>query len=71
MTEELKPCPFCGGEARITNLIPPRLYVKDTAFCVYCASCNLLFGFDIDYGGEFSTENEAIEAWNRREEVSK
>ena len=66
MIEKLKPCPFCGGEARVTDVIPPRLYTKDVAYCVYCSSCDLLFGFDMDYGGEFATEAEAIEAWNRR-----
>ena len=66
MTEKLKPCPFCGGEVRVTDVIPPRLYIEDTAYCVFCASCDLLFGFDMDYGGEFATEKEAVEAWNRR-----
>ena len=66
MTEKLKPCPFCGGKASVTDVIPPRLYIEDTAYCVFCASCDLLFGFDMDYGGEFATEKEAVEAWNRR-----
>jgi hypothetical protein len=27
----------------------------------------MLFGWDIDYGGIFDTEEEAMEAWNKRE----
>ena len=69
MSEELKPCPFCGGKVNITDVISPRLYtnIKDTAYYVFCASCDLLLGFDMDFGGQFATEQEAIKAWNRRD----
>lgn len=66
MTEKLKPCPFCGGVPSTADWITSRLYTRDNAFCVYCPSCQLLFGFDADYGGQFATEQEAIETWNRR-----
>lgn len=35
-------------------------------YYIACYSCNLVFGYDEDYGGIFDTEEEAIEAWNTR-----
>ena len=49
--EELKPCPFCGASAQITQL-SGRYAVECTKKCV---------GTRI-----FSDKNKAIEAWNRR-----
>ncbi|MBO5831584.1 MAG: Lar family restriction alleviation protein [Alistipes sp.] len=58
---ELKPCPFCGGEARITA--DPEA-VRDSqrrlwAFTVVCDRCCASSGLT------FKPER-AIEAWNRR-----
>lgn len=65
--EELKPCPFCGGTASV-QMIDPRLYrpSRNHPFTVVCDGCDLLFGYDVDYGGRFDSGAEAIEAWNRR-----
>ncbi len=49
---KLKPCPFCGGEARLQS------FYKD--HCVYCRKCN---ASTMKY---YPTKEEAIEAWNRR-----
>lgn len=66
--DKLKPCPFCGGRVAIAENTAPRLYrpVKNHPYYICCYSCDLLFGYDVDYGGEFDSKEEAAEAWNRR-----
>ena len=51
--EELKPCPFCGGEAMIRH----GIYL--IVFWVECQSCGV-------ESNAFNNEADAIEAWNRR-----
>lgn len=70
MSDKLLPCPFCGGMASV-QLIDPRLYrpTMNHPFAVVCYACDLFFGYDVDYGGRFDSETEAIEAWNRRVSV--
>lgn len=63
---ELKPCPFCGGSAYIWECEPRIHRFKDYRFCVACGDCEMLFGFDPDYGGVFGTKEEATEKWNNR-----
>ena len=60
MSETLKPCPFCGGDAKIkcgeiVNRYNTAVYRH---YHVECMSC----GVDTRY---FDTEADAIEAWNR------
>ena len=55
MSEELKPCPFCGGEARIVQASGRML------FCVVCDDCDAS-------GGHYFTEEDAATAWNDRAE---
>lgn len=60
---ELKPCPFCGGEARLLLNAKKKIYGKDeyrTGVVVCCNVCEAR----MFYG----SEKLAIEAWNRREE---
>ena len=47
---ELKPCPFCGGPAMVTN---------PTMWQAWCTKCHSI-------GEPRLTKEEAIEAWNRR-----
>lgn len=54
---ELKPCPFCGGEAE-------KMTSSDGFTSIGCLNCNPLFGIMV----QRSTEAEAIEAWNTRAE---
>ena len=64
MTDELKPCPFCGGEAEIRSY---RTYIDDIhgigpKFYVECGEC-----LSRRHLGE-RTESEAIADWNSRAE---
>lgn len=56
MSMELKPCPFCGGEANIIVLtsMPPKYQVAH--------ACSVVAAKPTD------TAEEAIEAWNTRAE---
>ena len=58
---ELKPCPFCGGEART---------MEQHRWWVFCPECMCDLGFEgMDEGGcygHYDTEAEAVEAWNTR-----
>jgi Lar family restriction alleviation protein len=53
--DELKPCPFCGGIARLEQMGWPH-----HVFCTLCGA--KVTG--IKYGEE--GEQEAVEKWNRR-----
>lgn len=50
--EELKKCPFCGGEAKIVGY---------SLFWIVCEEC-------LAETAGFATKEEAIKAWNRRVE---
>ena len=58
---ELKPCPFCGGEAFVSECLyscePGRITTK----VVECNGCHTTTF-------EYDTKEEAIEAWNNRTE---
>lgn len=68
---ELKRCPFCGGEAEIVRGDEGGYYVE-------CQECLTVHGAKYLLSGSYSigivtfgiynTEQEAIEAWNRRAE---
>ena len=61
MAETLKPCPFCGGEAHIKEVVSACSVV----YTVGCSDSECM-GFETLLCK--TTPEEAIEAWNRRAE---
>lgn len=55
MSNELKPCPFCGGRAYLSERMNGGYYVE-------CESINGCLA----ESGNYDTRGQAIEAWNRR-----
>lgn len=56
---KLKPCPFCGGEAKLSNDAGIQ------AFAVYCSVCGISSP-RLNHYTEDDTEHKAIQAWNTR-----
>ena len=56
----LKPCPFCGGEAKLMKQFESGVEVGSKIVCFDC-----LANF---YQGEACDAEENIDAWNRRTE---
>lgn len=58
---KLKPCPFCGGVARIAS-------VGETVVFVTCQTCHV--GTQgISVSAEYCANEKAAEEWNRRADV--
>lgn len=60
MIDELKPCPFCGGEA---------IFKRDKIgiYSVQCSRCKCMTTFQFDFGkGEKESKRKAAVVWNRR-----
>ena len=58
---ELKPCPFCGGEATFKRDRISGIY------CVKCTNCKCMTTFQFDFGeGEEVSKRKAADVWNRR-----
>ncbi len=61
--EELLPCPFCGSRANIK---------RQDGYYIECSNikCDIKLGAAASkryfYAGNFISEQEAIEAWNKR-----
>ena len=75
---ELKPCPFCGGEAKLfTKASVSRGVTRGWEFGIYCSKCNVttprtnyILEVQLDELGDLTTIRDerslAITAWNRR-----
>ena len=58
---ELKPCPFCGGKARLQRK------AKKHGFYVICIECYCSTPYyQYIFTSEEELRNTAIETWNRR-----
>lgn len=62
MSEELKPCPFCGGKAKKQTV--ETTILNDTYYGVRCTKCYCGTTGYLNYGY-------AIQAWNRRTDNEK
>ena len=66
-TNELKPCPFCGGEAELWSH-----HYKEEDITLWQVRCKKrcydvkIHCYASDSFVSFATKEEAIEAWNRR-----
>lgn len=56
---ELKPCPFCGGEAWLNDYEAKYSDLPPKSRCPQCRSCGASLGY-------LTTPAKATEAWNRR-----
>ena len=61
MSEELKPCPFCGGEG-VAYLVPDYPKKIGPRYSVICNGCGASVTTIFQY------KRDAIDAWNRRAE---
>ena len=64
MEDRLKPCPFCGGEARTRDL-SIKIPYDGIAHFVECCQC------DVRSGISFDGEQGAIETWNTRKPIDR
>lgn len=55
---ELKPCPFCGSEAKLYSVG----LTKKKLYAIVCTKCKVQYPFI------FADEDMAIETWNKRAE---
>lgn len=62
---DLKPCPFCGGKAKIVTSISASFPKRPTAYigCEICRASTRVV-LDLDWDGSFILK--AIELWNER-----
>lgn len=65
MSEELKPCPFCGGEAKLARNYIIIKGKSEKSSWVYCTKCSSKTTYFLRSKVERYMST-AAEAWNRR-----
>lgn len=70
LNSQLKPCPFCGGPAKIIEKTDPDGYCSYTVKLVRCEACHAQTEERTadGYYGEYCSDEEIAECWNRRKE---
>ena len=70
MKPYLKPCPFCGGEAKIAyDSTSNIVFGEESYLYAYCTSCGIRtphLYYCPEQNQQNATEYMAIEMWNRR-----
>ena len=68
MATELKPCPFCGGKARMKHGFPARQRKGQRQAVVQCENCKCrtITYTQLPYQAWKDVDRLAEEAWNRR-----
>lgn len=61
MYEDLKPCPFCGGEAERITLEDRENFGGDVITCTKCQASSHV---------EFGRKENLVNSWNRREAIT-
>ena len=62
MPNELKPCPFCGGKAKLYSQKVAGGYDYSYVFCESCKIGTKKY----EVSPEYCANDKATEAWNRR-----
>lgn len=64
---ELKPCPFCGGEAEYVVRRDGMLIATLCPVAVKCKECGAVAAY-VEASTEYCAKDKATELWNRRVE---
>lgn len=57
MSDKLKPCPFCGGEAKLHEAYD--IEGNHAVWRILCTECNMVTAY-------YNTPDCVVDAWNRR-----
>ena len=69
MTNDLKPCPFCGGDAKIKKDYERDGHYNIPIYFIKCSSCgsnSAPYKTEWRLPGDVQTMEELINRWNRR-----